>query len=38
MIRSRLILLCVALGLAGAVAGCANPGIVQMSPDTYMLT
>jgi hypothetical protein len=24
--------------LAVAVAGCANPGIVQLSPDTYMLS
>lgn len=23
---------------AAVVAGCANPGIVQLSPDTYMLT
>lgn len=24
--------------VCGLIAGCANPGIVQMSPDTYMLS
>lgn len=27
-----------AICLASVLAGCANPGIVQMSPDTFMLT
>lgn len=27
-----------ALGLAALVAGCANPAIVPLSPDTYMLS
>lgn len=34
----RSLLLVGAIGLATLVAGCANPGIVKMSPDTYMLS
>ena len=34
----RLILLLGVLSLAAIVAGCANPGIVPLSPDTYMLS
>jgi hypothetical protein len=34
----RLVLLLCAISLAGVVTGCANPGIVKLSPDTYMLS
>ena len=34
----RPIRLLLALGLAVVFAGCANPGIVKLSPDTYMLS
>ena len=35
-IQSMMLLLCVVC-LAVVVTGCANPGIVKLSPDTYML-
>lgn len=34
----RSILLLGVLSLAAVVTGCANPGIVKLSPDTYMLS
>lgn len=34
----RLVLLLCAISLAGVVTGCLNPGVVQLSPDTYMLS
>jgi Short C-terminal domain len=34
----RLVLLLCVISLAGVITGCANPGIVKLSPDTYMLS
>jgi hypothetical protein len=36
--QRRFVLLLCAITLAGVVTGCVNPGIVQLSPDTYMLS
>lgn len=33
----RSIFLMILVSLGAAISGCANPGIVQLSPDTYML-
>jgi len=37
-VQFQLMLLLSVICLAVAVTGCANPGIVKLSPDTYMLT